>query len=123
MSKEGKEEEHDLGDGEGDCRTWGPLPAAIPPITAVLQVGPRENPYYQQILEHLRSIQEEGNALLALQRKAVAAVGPVHRGSLHSSSSPLPHFSSQMVKSLCPGSTLPACCLTTCTSTSTTTGP
>ncbi|XP_031413689.1 carbonic anhydrase 9-like [Meleagris gallopavo] len=60
------------------------------------EVGPRKNPYYQQILEHLHSIQGEGNALLALQRKAVATVGSVHRESLHSSSSPLLHFFSQI---------------------------
>lgn len=30
---------------------------------SVLQVGPRENPYYQEILEHLYKIQREGKVL------------------------------------------------------------
>lgn len=41
---------------------------------SVLQVGPRENPYYQEILEHLHKIQRGGKALshLVLVSRAVA---------------------------------------------------
>lgn len=34
-------------------------PDGLAVLGVFLEVGPRENPYYQQILEHLRSIQEE----------------------------------------------------------------
>ncbi|KFZ48037.1 Carbonic anhydrase 9, partial [Antrostomus carolinensis] len=37
------------------CHYWG---------VSVLQVGPRENPYYQEILEHLYKIQREGEEVL-----------------------------------------------------------
>ncbi|KFW11222.1 Carbonic anhydrase 9, partial [Eurypyga helias] len=42
---------------------FGPCPCHSCGVS-VLQVGPRENPYYQEILEHLHSIQREGKEVL-----------------------------------------------------------
>lgn len=46
----------------GSSRTGCPLQAAKPPFAAALQVGPRENPYYEEIIKHLHEIQGEGKA-------------------------------------------------------------
>uniref|UniRef100_A0A663N973 Carbonic anhydrase n=1 Tax=Athene cunicularia TaxID=194338 RepID=A0A663N973_ATHCN len=43
-------------------------PDGLAVLGAFLEVGPRENPYYQEILEHLHKIQEEGKALPHLVR-------------------------------------------------------
>ncbi|KFW62872.1 Carbonic anhydrase 9, partial [Pygoscelis adeliae] len=48
------------------CHHWspfGPCPCHYCGVS-VLQVGPRENPYYQEILEHLYKIQREGEEVL-----------------------------------------------------------
>ncbi|XP_010156383.1 PREDICTED: carbonic anhydrase 9-like, partial [Eurypyga helias] len=39
-------------------------PDGLAVLGAFLEVGPRENPYYQEILEHLHSIQREGKEVL-----------------------------------------------------------
>ncbi|NWI30757.1 CAH9 anhydrase, partial [Sula dactylatra] len=39
-------------------------PVLVISVWSVLQVGPRENPYYQEILEHLYKIQREGKEIL-----------------------------------------------------------
>ncbi|NWW54826.1 CAH9 anhydrase, partial [Pedionomus torquatus] len=39
-------------------------PDGLAVLGAFLEVGPRENPYYQQILEHLSEIQTEGEEVL-----------------------------------------------------------
>uniref|UniRef100_A0A663N8R3 Carbonic anhydrase n=1 Tax=Athene cunicularia TaxID=194338 RepID=A0A663N8R3_ATHCN len=39
-------------------------PDGLAVLGAFLEVGPRENPYYQEILEHLHKIQEEGEEVL-----------------------------------------------------------
>ncbi|XP_010180336.1 PREDICTED: carbonic anhydrase 14, partial [Mesitornis unicolor] len=39
-------------------------PDGLAVLGAFLEVGPRENPYYQQILEHLNKIQREGEEVL-----------------------------------------------------------
>uniref|UniRef100_A0A8D0F6V0 Carbonic anhydrase n=1 Tax=Strix occidentalis caurina TaxID=311401 RepID=A0A8D0F6V0_STROC len=43
-------------------------PDGLAVLGAFLEVGPRENPYYQEILEHLHKIQKEGKALPHLVR-------------------------------------------------------
>ncbi|KAM9591236.1 carbonic anhydrase 6-like isoform 1-T1 [Morphnus guianensis] len=76
-------------------------PDGLAVLEAFLEVGPRENPYYQEILEHLYKIQREGKALFHLVlvsgaaaqqrnplhgREAVAGTchAYVRRGALHS---------------------------------------
>ncbi|KAM9591237.1 carbonic anhydrase 9-like isoform 2-T2 [Morphnus guianensis] len=39
-------------------------PDGLAVLEAFLEVGPRENPYYQEILEHLYKIQREGKEVL-----------------------------------------------------------
>ncbi|KFQ15605.1 Carbonic anhydrase 9, partial [Leptosomus discolor] len=39
-------------------------PVLVITVGSLLQVGPRENPYYQEILEHLGKIQREGEEVL-----------------------------------------------------------
>lgn len=46
----------------GSSRTGCPSQAAKPPFAAALQVGPRENPYYEEIIKYLQEIQGEGKA-------------------------------------------------------------
>ncbi|KFW90767.1 Carbonic anhydrase 9, partial [Phalacrocorax carbo] len=41
-----------------------PSPDLVITVGSLLQVGPRENPYYQEILGHLYKIQEEGEEVL-----------------------------------------------------------
>ncbi|XP_035165174.1 carbonic anhydrase 9 isoform X1 [Oxyura jamaicensis] len=49
----------------GGCsRTGCPSQAAKPPFAAVLQVGPRENPFYQEIIKRLHKIQHEDEEVM-----------------------------------------------------------
>ncbi|KFV55848.1 Carbonic anhydrase 9, partial [Gavia stellata] len=52
-----------LGPGSEHTSLFGPCPCHYCGVS-VLQVGPRENPYYQEILEHLYKIEREGDEVL-----------------------------------------------------------
>ncbi|XP_049649842.1 uncharacterized protein LOC126035352 isoform X1 [Accipiter gentilis] len=56
-------------------------PDGLAVLEAFLEVGPRENPYYQEILEHLYKIQREGKALFYLV--LVSGAAAQQRNPLH----------------------------------------